>query len=710
MALATLAMLGFGAPAMLTGMLLIALPLIAHWMHRRVRTRLVFPSLRLLRNIATSREQLGRWRKWLLFLLRAAAIALIVAAFARPFWSRVPSGPTGADGPGATLILIDTSASMAWQREGGASLFQHAVAAATDAIQAAARRGDLMLAIAAGSSPEPLLPTFTANAPVLHGVIAELSPGLHRADWPGTLTLAARRLAEMPGERRLIIVSDFQESNWREVLDTPWTHSLGPIPATLIPLPETPENNIGLHHPTLQPPFPTPGQPVRLTVRAANSSGQPASAELECRLNDLPLGRQSINLAPREAREVVFTHTFTEPGIATAVFSIGRDNLDADNRAHLAAVITERPPVAIVSDRDPHTPGSAVFYLLRALSPRATPGDAFDTRVLRPEEVSDHTLRGLRAVWITDAPPLDATAIQALRRHAGQSGLVLLAAGPAALKSLAAFDATPDEGWMPLQLGHAETADAPHAFLLREERDAAELLPAFDPSARDALSRVALHQRLVATAIHPEARLALRFRDGPPALAWRDTAAGRLIVAAFDPAREAGALGPSAVWVALVHALMETMPAADIPRTPAIAGADLLFSATGAIPGGAEPQLRDPNGQRLAAATFLLEHTTLTVSLPITRHIGFYTLHQGDTLLGIEAVNIDARESDPRRIPIETLATHLRTGPAAAAPSATPAGTGARGPHRQTPLWGWALGGGLILLALESLLLARWRR
>ena len=90
----------------------IAVPVLIHLTQRERRTVVEFPSLMFLRKIPYESVRRRRIRDWLLLALRAAALALIVAAFARPF---VRGSELSAAGGGAReiVVLLDRSYSMA---------------------------------------------------------------------------------------------------------------------------------------------------------------------------------------------------------------------------------------------------------------------------------------------------------------------------------------------------------------------------------------------------------------------------------------------------------------------------------------------------------------------------------------------------------------------------------------------------------------------
>lgn len=120
--------MSFLAPLYVLGALGISLPILFHLIKRQPRGQRAFSSLMFLRPTPPSVTKRSRLDHWPLLLLRALALLLLAAAFARPYL-RDPSVSILA-APGKRLvILIDTSASM--RRSG---LWEQATKAATKVI------------------------------------------------------------------------------------------------------------------------------------------------------------------------------------------------------------------------------------------------------------------------------------------------------------------------------------------------------------------------------------------------------------------------------------------------------------------------------------------------------------------------------------------------------------------------------------------------
>src|SRR5580692_10453965 len=107
--------MSFLAPLFFLGLGAIAAPILVHLIQRERKHVIAFPSLMFVRRIPYQSVRRRRIRHWFLLLMRAAAIALIVLAFARPFLpKRAEAASAITGGSREVVILLDQSASMGY--------------------------------------------------------------------------------------------------------------------------------------------------------------------------------------------------------------------------------------------------------------------------------------------------------------------------------------------------------------------------------------------------------------------------------------------------------------------------------------------------------------------------------------------------------------------------------------------------------------------
>ena len=215
--------MNFLAPLFLLGGLAIAGPVIFHLIRRTTKDRQRFGSLMFLEPTPPRLTKRSRIEHWLLLLLRAAALALLALAFARPFF-RTQSPPRDAGAAqNRTVILVDTSASM--RREG---LWDSAKSSAEKAVEKAAQDGGLALAsfdrtVTTLMSFEDWSRAAAETRPALASErLAAVSPAWFGTNAADALIAAAEMLAESnastSGRREIILITDAQEGSHIEGL------------------------------------------------------------------------------------------------------------------------------------------------------------------------------------------------------------------------------------------------------------------------------------------------------------------------------------------------------------------------------------------------------------------------------------------------------------------------------------------------------------
>ena len=120
--------MSFITPLFFVALAALAIPVLIHLIQREKKQILRFPSLMFVQRVPYKSTQRRRIHNWLLLLVRLGALALIVLAFARPFFTR-QSAPLPGTGAREVVVLLDQSYSM-----GYGDHWQRARAAATETI------------------------------------------------------------------------------------------------------------------------------------------------------------------------------------------------------------------------------------------------------------------------------------------------------------------------------------------------------------------------------------------------------------------------------------------------------------------------------------------------------------------------------------------------------------------------------------------------
>jgi len=133
--------MSFIAPLFFVALAALAIPVLIHLIQREKKQILRFPSLMFVQRVPYKSIQRRRIHNWLLLMVRLAALALIILAFARPFFERQDVAPIGT-GAREVVVLLDQSYSI-----GYADRWERARGAAYDAINGlgSADRGSVVL-------------------------------------------------------------------------------------------------------------------------------------------------------------------------------------------------------------------------------------------------------------------------------------------------------------------------------------------------------------------------------------------------------------------------------------------------------------------------------------------------------------------------------------------------------------------------------------
>lgn len=708
-----LGVISFLSPAMLGGIALAALPVVAHLMSRRTRRKLVFPTIRLLRESAASTSKLYRIRRWVVLILRCLAVLLIVWAFARPIWHEQQS-PHGTKGTGAAVVLLlDTSASSAQHSE-GVSLINSMQALAHRTLNSLQKGTDRVGVVYGSARPHAAFPELSNNIEVIRQELQRLKPTHQRANFPKAIALAGSLLRGHDAQRRLVILSDMQRSNWSDVVLKGRAGAVLPkgTVLTILPVGTAGSGNICLSAPRAQPMQPIVNQSVKLVVHVANHSQRDRTVRLEATVDGRSIGTEQFELKAWAGGEAAFEAKLSSPGQHRVVFTTSPDALAADNTAYLNVNAARRVPVVVVGDDNPDQPGSSTYFMIRALAPRGDMSDDLEVRHLTSADVTYARIADAQAIFVAYVGNLTQEALRALHIYANQGGGVAICCGEGPVaRNLLALKSVAKQGeilpWIP---GPPRDMGKEGGFLqVGDGAWRSGLLAEFDEQSQAALKQIRFTRVCTAGALRPGAVSLLEYTDGTPALSTQTIGAGKLMVCNFNPSLTCSDMGKYGGFVALMHSIFHSLRPRRAQYGRAVAGEPFSYPMTiDPHTSSARLMVRGPDG-RQCQADITGDAARILVHVNRPKLPGFYEILQDDKAVASAAVNIDPREGDLRRTDPEVLREHLSRDDMVLKIR----GRDETGPIlrvRGRPLWPWFVLAAMAAICLELVLLCVWKQ
>ena len=410
--------MGFLNPLLLAGSLVLALPILIHLVRNDKSEIVRFSSLMFLLRIPKKTVRQQRLRNLLLMALRLLLIALLVAAFARPYLVQSTAAvPAGGEDQGLVLML-DNSYSMTYGTN-----FERMRSEATsrlDRMEPGARAG-LVIFNASATSPVQI----TSDREELKAVVAGLEPSSNRTNYYEAFTLADRLLAQLEGtNRELVVITDFQRNGWNRpsresVIDTD-------VDIEYVDLGVDNPDNTGLD---------TVG--VDATVFARVYSGQlrarvqnhrlaeAANVTVALEIGNRRVAEREVAIPAESSTLVEFTGFELPLGYSEGRIRIeNQDDLMADNEWVFVIERRDRMDLLILDAGV----ANQSFYLQEAF---ASSGEfPFTVERMRYDAVTPARLESAEVVIINDVPRLSQAVRDTLNemRAAGQGQLVIVAA------------------------------------------------------------------------------------------------------------------------------------------------------------------------------------------------------------------------------------------------------------------------------------------
>ena len=425
------------------GLPLIAVPLLIHLINLRRHRRVPWAAMEFL---LASQKRNRKWivlKQLLLWLMRTAAIALVVFMLAGPV---IRSGWAGLFGRGVThhLILLDDSYSMS-DRWDETTAFDEAKRAITRILEEARQRSDNQIvtllrfseakSLAAGAGPaldrRPLDPELTVE---LEKLLGAMKPS-ESAAGPLEALQAATRLPEPAADETRIayLVSDFRRPQWDEQAEL--RQQVGRLrerAAKLLLVQSAYEFRPNLAVTELRPEAGIRAANVEtwMELAVANYGDAPVSAvTVAIEQDGAKLVAVEIDEVPAgESVTRRFRATFPDAGPHGLRANLESDAVDADNARYFAAQIPAAFPVLVI-DGSPE--GDDSYFLRNALSPGGRSLAGWTPQVEPASFLRKHeALADYAVICLLDVQRIDDAEVEALEAYVKGGGGLALFLGP----------------------------------------------------------------------------------------------------------------------------------------------------------------------------------------------------------------------------------------------------------------------------------------
>ncbi len=669
----------FLAPLFLAAIAALAVPVWLHLRRERPKDRVAFSAVMFLDPVVPHTTRRRKLDNLLLLLLRCLGLALLILAFARPFFASNEIAGLLTDSGTTRLILIDTSASLRDDR----------FAAVRDAAERVIRETEPADTLAIATFDRALQPVISFEAwerlapaeriSQATQAVRTLEPGWAGTNLGDALTGAAELLAAETGRTgtpaELSVISDFQRGAATDALEGyAWPPRLQIVPIAVGAPPWT-NGGVNLLSRSNRQPGAGSNEPQRVRVTNAADS---VRSDFVLQWSEPGATPSPIRVEPGE------NALFAAPPDATATrgsVTLTGDDFPFDNSAWFAV---DPPRVAYLDywgDADANDPEDVLFFLQRAMQPAAN-----YTMQIRPRgadaTASPPDAEPMAALAVIDGSlsPAGTDTMRKFLESGGTALMVMRENGDSTLPGTLAGAVVPV----------TEATLANNARFGEIAFDDPVFAPFADPRFGD-FSRIPVWKfRTIDTTALPAATVMARFDSGEAALLRVPVGSGHLYVLTTSWAPADSQLALSSKFAPLLHSILEQSPQLA-PRK-----ANYTIGDAVTLPAGVPETVTRPDGSTAEAPG----GTFSAIDLP-----GIYTA--GDFAF---AVNVPAAESElsPLGEPeLRALGLPLEPVEDAAAAAQRQLTLATEEAERRQKVWWWLILAGMAVFLLETLAAAR---
>jgi hypothetical protein len=658
--------MGFLAPALLLGLIALAIPPIVHLLNRRRFDLVDWAAMQFLQTSERTRKKIFL-EQILLMLVRMGLLLLLVVGFASP-WVRLPWLARIAPRPNRDVVIVlDGSFSMGYAKD-GRTAHDAAREWAADFL-GQLQPGDSVAVLHARQQPVPLVGYLSSNLDQVRGAMLDAPKPRGGVNMAAAVREAILLLkAGGKPQRDVIVLTDGQRHGWADprALER-WELLAGGTPEGDLPslwvVNVVPDRSPDLPNWSLSPiqssrAVSAVGREVKFKtdLQLHGQGGPKAPDRVRVEVDGRPAGDiRPPTIADKGRIPVVVAQRFSTPGSHLVTLTIDEDAMPGDNRQDFAVEVVPTVPVLIVDGDTRNSRTRGADFLRDALAPALDPMPSFLLRIVSPGEFVPDLLTKPLGRDVTTVPRvLVLMNLAAVRPDQGQAietflnaggGVLVTLGGRAEAKRYNEEHYRDGRGWLPARLidpvgDENDLAKAPRVVASSLESPAFELFKNDDPGSLGGSAYFPRHWKLETAAESGGVPIAL-LTDRTPLFVEKAFGKGRVILASvpLDNGWRTN-LTDLGDYVRMTHELTYYLAAARGGDVNLEAQQPILFRPPdGELPGPVTVQPPDGPARRVSVSEWPLVYED-------TRETGVYKLTTDTGRVQYYVVQPDGGESD----------------------------------------------------------------
>lgn len=682
--------MSFLSPWFLLGLLGVSIPLAIHLSRRQKTEKVVFSTIRFLKQTPKKMIFFQQIRQWLLLLMRAGIIALLALAFARPFFSQAISEQAGWS-PRSVVILLDTSMSM--QYGDAFDKAKRAVLALLESFHA----GDEAALVTFSDGTEKVT-ELTTDLIQLATIVQNLdSPGFKSTGYLPALRLADQTLrsARHP-DKTVYLVSDFQRRAVGDI-DTRWRLSSGVV-FEGIKIGDSETANLAVTE-VISPPRLIRDQAEQVILARVRNLGTRSLTETRVTLNidEKTIDTQNIDLTKKSDAIVTFLTKFRERGIHLGAVTVEDEFFAPDNTFYFTVDVLRPLAVLTIVDASAAKAHADENRWFESALGKGS-GSPFRLDRVRPSEITNDMLQRYQVIAFLNVGELDPARVESLAAYLAQGGSLLIA--PADRVAARTFNRLFQE-LTPAALDQKHIADSGDSLSIAGINRRHPIIKSLGLGESGDLGAARFHGYW-STKPTLDSDVILRFDNGQAALLEKRVGQGRVLLFTSSLDTQWNNLPRQGLYVPLVHETLRYL-ALHAEKKPSYTVGEPVHLV---LPTDSAVRVIGPNG----AEAILTSATAQEVFYRSTDRPGFYDV-RGRQAQDTLAVNVSPVESDLSFVPPEPIGAAL-VNDAPRVSVTQPTGVSSIDAHAEKSqrLWWWVLLAILFLGLGETLLANRTYR